>query len=327
MITPSGNGCPFRPTGRQEDPRDHRAVQEVTAVRPGLTLVVRRACGGGFPAIPFELETSPVFFGFLFSGANRCVHRLGPRPGHVWRNEPGSNGIRYLPRSAGVIEPDGSRPMCSVSVHAEPGALREALGGDPGDDLDGMPAPLLSVLEERRAEPFVWTGGNDAAKRAVVSRILHCPYHGPLRSLFLEIHVLDFLLAQIVEFIRQASSRPLAGTAPNASEIERLEAARALLLRDLENPPGLGELARAAGLGATRLKQGFHRHFGAPVFAYLREFRLERARDLLDTGEYNVTEAALNVGFASISHFCRAFRLRFGISPKQYLLRRPGRWK
>ena len=40
---------------------------------------------------------------------------------------------------------------------------------------------------------------------------------------------------------------------------------------------------------------------------------------LLQAGEINVTEAALRVGYANLSHFAKAFKSMFGVSPKELL--------
>jgi AraC-like DNA-binding protein len=57
---------------------------------------------------------------------------------------------------------------------------------------------------------------------------------------------------------------------------------------------------------------------------FLRQRRLERAGELLRSGRRNVTEAALEVGYSSLSHFSQAFREHFGCCPGLYPLALPG---
>ena len=56
---------------------------------------------------------------------------------------------------------------------------------------------------------------------------------------------------------------------------------------------------------------------------YLRQLRMERAAELLRSGKFNVTEAALEVGYSSLSHFSQAFHETFGCCPGLYPLRTP----
>jgi AraC-like DNA-binding protein len=46
---------------------------------------------------------------------------------------------------------------------------------------------------------------------------------------------------------------------------------------------------------------------------FLRNLRLERAAELLRSGRSNVTEAAIAVGYSSLSHFSKAFAEMFGV--------------
>jgi AraC-like DNA-binding protein len=55
----------------------------------------------------------------------------------------------------------------------------------------------------------------------------------------------------------------------------------------------------------------------------LRQIRLDRAAELLRTGRCNVTEAALEVGYNSLSHFSTAFREMFRCCPGLYPLKTP----
>lgn len=99
---------------------------------------------------------------------------------------------------------------------------------------------------------------------------------------------------------------------------ERVERARALLERDLENPPSLEMLAAEVGCGASHLSRSFSAEVGLTIPQYLREVRLERAARLLREGRANVTEAALAVGYLSLSHFSKAFWEKFGCCPGLY---------
>jgi transcriptional regulator GlxA family with amidase domain len=54
------------------------------------------------------------------------------------------------------------------------------------------------------------------------------------------------------------------------------------------------------------------------TFEYLREQRLVRAQALLDSADLQVQQIADAVGFKRAGDFATAFRLRFGIKPREY---------
>lgn len=99
---------------------------------------------------------------------------------------------------------------------------------------------------------------------------------------------------------------------------ERIEQVCALLARDLENPPTLEMLAAEVGCGVFHLSRTFSQHVGQTVPQYLRQLRLERAAQLLKGGRCNVTEAAVAVGYSSLSHFSKAFWEAYGCCPGLY---------
>ena len=68
------------------------------------------------------------------------------------------------------------------------------------------------------------------------------------------------------------------------------------------------------GCSQFYLRRIFAQEMGKSITAYLRDLRLERAALLLRTGDCNVTEAALEVGYSNLSQFMVAFRELFGLA-------------
>ena len=67
------------------------------------------------------------------------------------------------------------------------------------------------------------------------------------------------------------------------------------------------------------LSKLFLKHTGVTLHNYLIHYRLERARDLILTGDYNLTEAAVKCGFSSIYSFSKSFKKEWGLSPSEYM--------
>lgn len=104
---------------------------------------------------------------------------------------------------------------------------------------------------------------------------------------------------------------------------ERLGVSHAPLLRvvgrmeqSLENPVPRDELARTAGVSLRQLERLFRLHLGRSLGEHYLGLRLDRARDLLRQTTLSALEIALACGFASASHFSRAYRTRFGHAPR-----------
>ncbi len=74
-------------------------------------------------------------------------------------------------------------------------------------------------------------------------------------------------------------------------------------------------LARMADMSETGFRRGFSSMFGITSMEYRDNLRMLKAKDLLQTGFYNVSEVAELCGFDDVSWFCRFFKRRAGMSP------------
>ena len=104
--------------------------------------------------------------------------------------------------------------------------------------------------------------------------------------------------------------------------LDRIERVKQILMKDLENPPPLPMLGREVGCSPFYLSRVFTEHTGMTISRYLRNMRLERAAELLRSGQCNVTEAAMTVGYSSLSHFSKAFAEMFGACPCVFPLKK-----
>ncbi len=99
---------------------------------------------------------------------------------------------------------------------------------------------------------------------------------------------------------------------------ERVQKVISLLECNLAEPPDLLALGRQVGCSPFHLSRTFSQELGMTIPKYLRKLRMERAGMLLRTGKFNVTEAAMEVGYSSLSHFSQAFCQTMGCCPNLY---------
>jgi AraC-like DNA-binding protein len=104
---------------------------------------------------------------------------------------------------------------------------------------------------------------------------------------------------------------------------ERVDKVISILRQNLADPPELERIGRQVGCSPFHLSRTFSKEIGMTIPQYLRKIRMERAAELLESGKYNVTEAAMEVGYSSLSHFSQAFCQTMGRCPGLYPLRPP----
>ena len=112
------------------------------------------------------------------------------------------------------------------------------------------------------------------------------------------------------EPVRATATGPL-----NRRDLARMEVVRDALTAEPDREHHLSDLARLAGVSVTALKTKFVAVFGQPVFAFLRDVRLERARRGLEQEGWTIAQAAYHSGYRHPTSFTFAFRRQYGIAP------------
>lgn len=99
----------------------------------------------------------------------------------------------------------------------------------------------------------------------------------------------------------------------------KLRAAKHVMDEDYCRDHDVPALAALCSLSETHFRRLWHRVFGTSPTAYLRAKRMARAKDLLLSGVYSVSEAARAVGYDDANYFARVFRREVGLSPSEFM--------
>lgn len=97
-----------------------------------------------------------------------------------------------------------------------------------------------------------------------------------------------------------------------------LNAAVQSILSRPQDPHTVGQLAAKAGMSRTCFNNQFTSTYGVTPMNFVNSVRLDRAAQMLETSSVPIKGIAVDVGYASRSHFSRAFRERFGVDPSSY---------
>ncbi len=93
-----------------------------------------------------------------------------------------------------------------------------------------------------------------------------------------------------------------------------------MMMRHIEDPLPLDGLAKASGYSRRQIERMFQSAIGQTPGGFYRGLRLDRGRILLGTTDLSLTEIAVACGFASVAHFSKCFRDRFGTAPTKLKL-------
>jgi AraC-like DNA-binding protein len=201
-----------------------------------------------------------------------------------------------------------------LTVEYSPGFLERHLTGH---EAALHPMVRLALRQQRDAAMVAPPVRLTSHWRKGIERLRFPPVAGPAAALWYQGKALEVMAEFLFAPINQDGG---GGSRQHQVSQERVERVIGILSQRLVEPPGLKELGREVGCSPYYLSRTFSREMGLTIPQYLRQIRMERAAELLKSGKCNVTEAALEVGYNSLSHFSHAFCETMGCCPGLYPL-------
>ena len=176
---------------------------------------------------------------------------------------------------------------------------------------------LIDFLQTENKDKKYYSDGNISSQMAT---ILHQMYrtniHLSVYSLYLKGKIYELLS---LHFNRNTDVEqcPFLSDEENMVKIRK---AKEIIIQQMLTPPSLQELADEVGITLKKLKSGFKQVYGESVYNFLFDYKMEMARKLLESGQYNINELSSKLGYSTPSHFISAFKKKFGTTPKRYIL-------
>ena len=90
------------------------------------------------------------------------------------------------------------------------------------------------------------------------------------------------------------------------------------LKENLNRQISVFELAKTFYTGVSTLKKKFKDKTGMGVIEYFIDLKLRKGAEMLEKGNYSVSEVSEWLGFSSPGYFSRLFKQKLGLSPSEY---------
>ena len=217
----------------------------------------------------------------------------------------------YCADQASHVEFVAGKDICTVEIVMTPQLFQDMLGDDQ------QMSQFQQWFNPHALKPYLKLGKTSPSMAIALQQILHCPYQGATRRLYLESKSLE-LITLALEHCKTQEPTPKKPRPLKPEDVAIMHQAKDILINQMHNPPSLLSLARQEGINDCKLKQGFREVFGTTVFGYLHDYRMEQAAALLRRNQMTVTGVATAIGFANRSAFAVAFRRKFGLNPSDY---------
>ncbi len=290
----------------------HNPIWMELELRPGLRV-------SGFEAdltkdfsFSFQKKNTDIDFGFFLEGS--IVNDLHETPLGPIRidNAAGRGGIGFLQEMSGIVESAARGKARIVHLHISPELLHDLLV----TDMDVIHNDLKRVLDNQGGPGFMLHNDMDPVVQAAANELFYGLAGGNCSRIYLEGKALELIGLQVMKMESPCRERASVLT---SHEINQIKAIQEELVRNYDSPPSMAELSREHLMSISKIQAGFQDVYGMTVFAYLKEYKLRKARMFFEDGDMNVSEVAWALGYTNISHFSAAFKKRYGVLPKKYL--------
>lgn len=230
--------------------------------------------------------------------------------------------------NGGSVRHDGFR--CTMLTFHEGKLVRRLSGQSERIRYVGVIAPIPVLIEDYGLDPdtlsddfrrFLLPGARKVRmidyplhrdQLMAIHAILDCAMDGALRDRFLEAKLSELICLTLAHI-----TAPAMRTSCAEREQLSIEAAAEILSTHPEEKFSLPALSRRVGLNRNKITAGFRDRYGMTPSEFARETRLTHARRLIADTQQSMFEIANITGFTSQSSFSRAYRMRFGLSPRE----------
>jgi len=185
--------------------------------------------------------------------------------------------------------------------------------------LFSQEADYITFLSEDNKDKKYYKDGKVTPSMAIVlNQMLNYSLNSSIKNLYFQAKALE-LLSLYFNRNEDADIEQCPFLA-DESNVIKIKKAKDIIIARMAEPPTLQELSEIIGLSLKKLKEGFKQIYGDTVFSFLLDYKMEVARKLLESGNHNVNEVGLKVGYSTSSHFIAAFKKQYGTTPKKYLM-------
>lgn len=281
-------------------------------LRPGLHVSTFEAVLTDDFSFCYHKKNSYIDFGFFLEGS--IINKINETTLGSLRvkNYAGSGGLGFFNEMSGVVESLAQGRARILHLHISPDLLRELLC----TDMEIIHDDLKQVLENRASQEFFHHHTMDPVVQAAANELFYALSGGNFSRLYLEGKALELIGLQAMKLESSKGSRHSGLT---LREFEQVKSIQEELKEKFDFPPTMAELSRSHMLSISKIQSGFQGLYGMTVFAFLKDYKLRKARMFFEAGNMNVSEVAWTLGYTNLSHFSAAFKKKYGVLPKKFL--------
>lgn len=214
----------------------------------------------------------------------------------------------YLPKVKGTLRYDSTHRK-TLEIIFTKAYLKKVFGASFKDA-----SSEFGIALENNSPFLMWEQSKPITPQLhlIIDKIINCNYKGGLKKAYLESKTIEILTLFFDEIQHKKNNQK---AFLNKDDYAKILNAEVLLKENLKKPPTISELSKLTGINQCKLKQNFKLVFNQPIFTYVTELRMEKAKNLITNQGYTIAETAYEVGYKNPQHFTAAFKKKHNYLP------------
>jgi AraC-like DNA-binding protein len=102
-------------------------------------------------------------------------------------------------------------------------------------------------------------------------------------------------------------------------DVEKLFSIRRKLFENSHLTIKIATLAEEVGMSESKMVKLFKQVFSHTVYQFAQKAKIIKAKNLLTSKNYNVSQVGYMVGYSNMTHFAKAFKKYYKVNPSEYL--------
>lgn len=151
----------------------------------------------------------------------------------------------------------------------------------------------------------------------IIKEFTETDLEGFMKSVYQEGKAQEILILQLQQYLDDLNE-PEKRKILREATINSIYKATDIIKSELDSISSVEKLANRVGLNSKSLQSGFKALHNSSVNDYIKNFRIEKAKELIENTALNITEITYQVGINSRSYFSKLFKEKYKITPKQY---------
>ncbi|KFF15055.1 helix-turn-helix transcriptional regulator [Flavobacterium hydatis] len=176
-------------------------------------------------------------------------------------------------------------------------------------------APIADIVLDAQKNTIIRLDRMGIESLILINSFRKIPYDSTLYEIFFR----GLVYGLIGNYLKQLTHKKIIIDKTISVDVKNIIASKAMLQNLIEGPfPGVNFLAEQVAMSPSKYKKLFIKISGVNPGTYFYNNKINRAKEMLETGKFTVNEVAQKLNYANVSYLAKRFNEMYGIFPKEY---------